>query len=250
MNDNILGLNKQSDKLFDNHLKYVKKTIKNKIAIYEPLEFKTALQEFIKWVRDDDFKVLNKAPENCVLENYLDHLIKGFLIEKTYMHFLFEEEDLIIRFILDISKKNNIPPHLGQEISVFVREKLEDKNKLAAIKKNFKEGSKLKTYFYTMTRNAVMDYQRKYNVKLELQDSVEMDKFKSAELSPHIKGEENEIKERVEKLDYQEKVAFKLYYYQNITSYNAIARTLKTTRHRAKKIVENAVDKVLKGSVK
>ncbi|UCH96053.1 MAG: sigma-70 family RNA polymerase sigma factor [Candidatus Aminicenantes bacterium] len=250
MNDKTFRLSKdQAEKIFKDNLKQIKKTIKKKIHIYDPLDFKTAYSEFIKWAQDDDFKVIKEVPGDCTFETYLDDLIKGFLIEKTYFHFLFEEEDLIIRFVKDISKKNGIPPNPGPEISVFVREKLEDKNKLAAIKKSFREGSKLKTYFYTMTRNAVMDYERKYNVKVEWQDSIDMDKFKSAAPSPHIKLEEKEIKERVEKLGHQEKVALKMYYYENITNFNAMARTLKTTRHKAKKILENAVDKVLKGRV-
>jgi hypothetical protein len=51
----------------------------------------------------------------------------------------------------------------------------------------------------------------------------------------------------VEKLENEEKIVLKMYYYENITNFNLMARTLKTTRHKAKKILENAVDKVLKG---
>jgi RNA polymerase sigma factor (sigma-70 family) len=239
----------QAGKIFQNHLKQIKRTIKKRIAIYEPLEFKTAYHGFIKWIQDEEYKVIREIPAGCPPESYLDDWTREYLIEKTYFHFLFEEEDLIDRFVMDISKKNGIPLTLNREISFFVREKLEDKNKLETIKRSFKGESKLKTYFYTMTRNAVMDYERKYYVKVESQDSFNMDKFKSAAPSTHIKVEEKEIKERVEKLGYAEKVAFKMYYYENITNFNVIARTLKTTRHKAKKILENAVDKVLKGKV-
>jgi len=237
----------QAGKVLENHLKHIKRTIKKKISIYEPLEFKTAYDGFIKWVQDKEYKVIREMPADCPLESYLDDRLREFLIEKTYFLFLFEEEDLIPRFVMDISKKNSIPLTLSQEITVFVREKLEDKNKIEAIKRSFKEGSKLKTYFYTMARNAVMDYERKYNVRVTCQDSIEMDKIKSSTPPPHVKLEEKEIKERVEKLGHQEKVAFKMYYYESITNFNLIARTLKTTRHKAKKIWENAVNKVLKG---
>ncbi len=250
MNEKTYHISKeQAGKIFENHLKQIKKTIKKKIAIYEPLEFKTAYHGFIEWIQDEEYKVIREIPADCPLESYLDDRIREFLIEKTYFHFLFEEEDLIARFVMDISKKNAIPLTLNPEITIFVREKLEDKNKLETIKRTFQEGSKLKTYFYTMTRNAVMDYERKYNVKVTCQDSVEMDKIKSSAVPPHVKIEEKEIKERVERLDHQEKIAFKMYYYENLTNFNLIARTLKTTRHQAKKILENAVDKVLKGRV-
>ena len=248
MNDRTLLVSKeQAGKIFANHLKQIKRTIKKRIAIYEPLEFKTAYNGFVTWIQNEEYKVIRELPDDCPLEIHLDDWVREFLIEKTYFLFLFEEEDLITRFVMDISKKNAIPLTLNPEISIFAREKLEDKNKLAAIKKNFKEGSKLKTYFYTMTRNAVMDYERKYNVKVTCQDSIDMDKIESSTPTPHIKMEEKEIKERVEKLEHQEKIALKMYYYENITNFNLIARTLKTTRHKAKKILENAVDKVLKG---
>jgi len=250
MNEKTFHISKeQAGKIFENLLKQIKKIIKEKIAIYEPLEFKTAFHAFVKWVQDEDYKVIREIPADYPLESYLDDRIREFLIEKTYFHFLFEEEDLIARFVMDISKKNSIPLTLNPEITIFVREKLEDKNKLETIKRSFQEGSKLKTYFYTMTRNAVMDYERKYNVKVTCQDSVEMDKIESSTTSPQVKVEEKEIKERVEKLENHEKIAFKMYYYENLTNFNLIARTLKTTRHQAKKILENAVDKVLQGRV-
>lgn len=248
MSDKTLLLSKeQAGKIFANHLKSIKRTIKKKIALYEPLEFKTAYNGFVNWAQNENYKVIREIPADCPLENYLDDRIREYLIEKTYFLFLFEEEDLITRFVINISKKNGIPLTLSPEISIFVREKLEDKNKLATIKKSFKEESKLKTYFYTMTRHLVFDYGRKYNVKVELKDSVDMDKIKSSTSTPHIKLEEKEIKERVEKLGHQEKIAFKMYYYENITNFNAMARTLKTTRHKAKKILGIAVDKLLKG---
>lgn len=250
MSDETFCLSKeQAGKIFQNHLKQIKRTIKKRIAIYEPLEFKTAYHGFIKWIQDEEYKVIREIPAGCPLESYLDDWTREYLIEKTYFHFLFEEEDLLPRFVMDISKKNEIPLTLSPEISTFVREKLEDKNKLETIKRSFKEESKLKTYFYTMTRNAVIDYERKYNVNVELKDSIDMDKIKSSTPTPHLKLEEKEIKERVEKLEHQEKIAFKMYYYENITNFSLIARTLKTTRHKAKKILENAVDKVLKGRV-
>ena len=250
MSDRTVCLSsEQAEKIVRNSLKHIKRRIKKKIAIYEPLDLKTACSQLVKWLCDEEYKVVREKPADCTFETYLDELIKDFLIEKAYFCFLFQEQDLVLKFVADISKKNSIPPHLNQEISIFVREKLEDKKKLAAVKKNFKEGSKLKTYFYTMTRNAVIDYERKYNVKVEQRDSIDMDKIKSTGPTPHTQLEEKEIKERVERLESRDKVVFKMYYYESITNFNAIARTLNTTRHKAKKILEKAVDRVLQGDV-
>lgn len=250
MRNETPGLSKeQAEKIFENSRKYIKRTIKKKIAIYEPLEFETAFTGFIEWIQREEFKVIREAPADCAFENYLDNKVREFLIEKTYFHFLFDGEDLIARFVISISKKNAIPLPLSQEIIIFVREKLEDKNKLASIKKSFKEDSKLKTYFYIITRNLVFDYGRKYRVKVELKDPVDMEKIEAPTPAPHIKLEEREIKERVERLCDDEKVAFKMYYYENITNFSLIARTLKTTRHKARKILREAVDRVLKGRV-
>jgi len=239
----------KSGETFELSLKFIKKTIKKKIAIYEPLTLNYAFPEFLKKIRDDGYCQLETISENISYEEHIERLIKDFLIERTYFHLLFEEEDLILKFVTDILKKNGIPLNLNEEITVFVREKLEDKRKLFQIKKNFKEASKLKTYFYAITRNAVMDYQRKYNVIVDLQDSLTLDKIKSPSPSPHCFPEEKEIKDRVDRLATLEKIAFKMYYYEEITNFNAIARTLNTSRHKAKKILERAVDIVLKGEV-
>ncbi len=223
--------------------------MKRKIAIYEPLDFKTAYKKFLIWVQGDGYKAIREIPADSPDRgsgSYIDDLVKGFLVETAYFYFLFEVNDLVEKFVTDISKRNGIPLSLSQDITLFAREKLESPNKLAAVKNNFREGSKLKTYFYTMTRFLVFDYGRKYNIKVESQDSFEMDKLRSAAPTPHLRREEQEIRERVERLAPPEKIAFKMYYYENLANFNAIARTLNTSRHKAAKILQQAVDNVLK----
>lgn len=240
----------QAEEILTSNLKLIKKTIKKKIAVYEPLQFNTAYLRFIKWMQSEEYNVIREFPGDTTIEAYFIDLIKEFLIEKTYFYFLFEDLDLVTNFVADVCRKYGIPAELCPEIEIFVREKLEDKNKVGKIKKNFKERSKLKTYLYTAIHYAVVDFERKYNIKkAEPDESNDMDKFASPSQGPQTKLELKEIKERVKNLDYKEKTAYRLYYFENIVNLSAIARTLKTSRHKAKKILASAVTKVLRGEV-
>jgi len=239
---------KQAREIFRDNSKLIKKTIKKKIAIYDPLEFKTVYNEFVLWIQDEEYAVLRKIPAKSRIETYLDDLVREFLIEKTYFIFLFEDRSLVTQFVIAVCSKYGIPAEFYSDIEIFVRNKLENKTKLEKIKKSFKEKSKLKTYFYTSVHFAVVDYERKYNVKkTEPGDCNDLDKLESATPGPHVKLEVKEIKERVRQLDYKEKIAFKMYYYENITNLSAISKTLKTTHYKAGKILKTALKNVLKG---
>jgi RNA polymerase sigma factor (sigma-70 family) len=238
----------QAREIFRNNIKYIKKTIKKKIGIYEPLDFKTAFNEFVLWIQDEEYEVLRKIPAKSAIETYLDDLIRNFLIEKTYFIFLFEDRSLVTQFVIDTCRKYGIPGEFYSDIETFVKNKLENKTRLEKIKESFKEKSKLKTYFYTSVHYAVVDYERKYNVKkAEPGDCNDLDKLESSTPGPHVKSEAKEIKERVQQLDYKEKIAFKMYYYESITNLSAIAGTLRTTRHKAGNILKTALKNVLKG---
>lgn len=254
-NDEFAGTNRpgivQAREILRNNIKYIKKTIKKKISKYEPLDFKSACNEFILWVTDEECEVLRKIPTKPEIETHLGDLIRKFLIEKTYFIFLFEDRGLVTQFVIDICKKYGIPGEFYPDIETFVRNKFEDKTKLEKIKESFEEKSKLKTYFYTGIHYAVVDYERKYNVKkAEPNESNDLDKLASSTPGPHVKFEAKEIAERVRQLDDKEKIAFKMYYQENITNLSAIARTLNTTRHKAGKILKTALKNVLKGGGK
>ncbi|MCK4762379.1 MAG: sigma-70 family RNA polymerase sigma factor [Candidatus Aminicenantes bacterium] len=250
VNETVRFGREQAGEEIKESLKFIKKNIKKRIACYDPLDFKGAYKEFVAWVQDGENVVFGEMPEGCTFEDYLDGLIKNFLIEKTYYYFLFEDQGLVPQFVTDIAKKMSLPLHLCLEITIFVREKLESPGKLAAIKKSFKERSKLKTYFFAMIRNLIVDYERKYNItKAEPNEENDLDKLPSSSLTPHTELEVKEIKERMDRLESFEKIAFKTYYYENVTNISVIARSLKTSFYKTKKILSSAKDKVLKGEI-
>jgi RNA polymerase sigma factor (sigma-70 family) len=248
----------QAEEILRKYLRHIKKVIKSKIGLYEPLDFKTALKAFLQWVQEKEYRVIREFPGGADFKTYLNSLIRKFLVEKTYYHFLFEDQSLVENYVRDILIHYSIPLNLVFEIATFVREKLETRKKVASVKRNFDEKSKLKTYFYTMIVRLVADYQEKYNVKdedkfikiVELNDTNDLDKLTSNSTTPLTEAEINEIKERVEKLPDKEKLALKLYYYDDIKKFSILGRILRTTRYKAEKMVKNARDKVLKGDLK
>lgn len=249
----------QAEEILRKYLRYIKRVIKNKIGLYEPLDFKTAFKAFLHWIQKEEYKVIREFPEgDSSFETYFNELIRQFLTEKTYHHFLFEDQDLVENYVRRILTHYSMPLELSEEIAIFVRDKLETVKKVESFKTNFKEGSKLKTYFYAAIANLVRDYQEKYNVqdedkfieKVVPNDTNDLDKLPSNSTTPLTEAEINEIKERVEKLPDKEKLAFKLHYYDDVKSFNAIGRTIRTSRYMAKKMVKNARDKVLKGDLK
>lgn len=246
----------QAEEFLKKYLRHIKKAIKSKISLYEPMVFKTAFIAFIEWIKKEEYKVTREFPGGDIsYETYINDLIRQFLVEKTYYHFLFEDQDLVENYLRDILTNFSIPLELTEEIANFVREKLETRKKINEIKRNFKERSKLKTYFYASIANLVKNYQKKYNVKeeynvikkIEPNKTNDIDKLPSNINSPLTASEVAEIKARVENLPDKEKLAFKLYYYDGITNFNALGRTLRTTRYKAEKLVKIAKDKVLKG---
>jgi RNA polymerase sigma factor (sigma-70 family) len=249
----------QAKEIFGKYLRHIKKAIKNKIAFYEPLDFQTALKAFLEWIQKEDYKVIMEFPggdSNFV--NYLNDLIKQFLVEKTLYLFLFEDQDLVENYVRDILIDFSIPLELTEEIANFVREKLETRKKINEIKQNFKERCYLKAYFYASIANLVKHYQRMYHAKdeykvrkrVEPNNTNDLDKLLSNNTSTVTEAEVAEIKTRIEKLPEKEKMVFKLYYYDGITNISALGRFIGNSRYKAKKILERAKDKVLTGEFK
>lgn len=244
----------QAEEFLKKYLRHIKKAIKSKISLYEPLEFKIALKAFLQWIQEEEYKLIREFPgRDSSFETYINDLIRQFLVEKTYYSLLFEDRDLVENYVRDILTNYSIPIELSEEIAIFVREMLETGKKVNEIKRNFKEQSKLKTYFYASIANLVKNYQKKYNVKeeynvikkIEPNKTNDIDKLPANTNSPLTASEVTEIKARVENLPDKEKLAFKLYYYDGITNFNALGRTLRTTRYKAEKMVKIAKYKVL-----
>ena len=246
----------QAKEIFGKYLRHIKKAIKSKISLYEPLEFKTAFNAFIECIKKEDYKVISEfLGGDTGFETYLNDLIRQFLVEKTFYYFLFEDQDLVENYVRKVLKDYGIPLNLESEITTFIREILETRKKVASFKRNFKERSKLKTYLYTAIARLVFDYQEKYRVKdenniikrVEPNDTNDIDKLPSNTAQPLTAAEVSEIKGRVEKLPDKEKLAFKLYYYDGIANFNALERTLRISRYKIEKMVKDARDKVLMG---
>ncbi|MCK5058188.1 MAG: sigma-70 family RNA polymerase sigma factor [Candidatus Aminicenantes bacterium] len=236
------------EKLSGDHLKIIKKIIESKIKIYAPLDLTKTLDEFINRIQKDDLKAINEFhSKKITFDKYLEVSIRNFLIEKTYFHFLFGDQDLTNKFVIDICKKIKIPKKLYSEIMTFVKARLENKIKLEKVKNKFKEKSMLRTYFYSMARRSVIDYIRKNKIKEEVEvEPNKLDKLESPNTSISIKWEEKEIKERIETLDDNEKVILKLYYYKGVAC-SRIAIMFGTTAYKIKKTLEVAKEKILKG---
>lgn len=243
--------NEQVEQRYINNIKQIKRIMKDKICFYKPLEFKTAYKEFNKRIQDGEFKVIKDNPGDFDFETYMRGLIKNFMIEQTY--FKLEEENFFQKIISNISKRYNIHPSLHEDILAFVREKME-KDKLGKVKK-FKEKSKITTFLFLVTRNLIFNFlsgRKKMEKAITVypHDIVNMlHDIKNDPEEVHITLEEEELKQiiakKIEDLPAEEKVAFKLFYCENITNICEIARVIKTSSYKAKKLVRESFGKIL-----
>jgi hypothetical protein len=143
-------------KTVKHRLKYIKKTLKKKIADYEPLDFKTTYKEFIQSVRDGELRIVKEIPGNCKASWCLDFLIKDFLTRQAY--FALGEKYIRQRLMnrLGISNPNDIK---FLEILDYIMERLE-KSDLEKIKK-FKEKCRFKTFLGLAATHLLLDFWRK-----------------------------------------------------------------------------------------
>ncbi|HLP61594.1 MAG TPA: sigma-70 family RNA polymerase sigma factor [Candidatus Deferrimicrobium sp.] len=232
---------KQAGKIVEQHLGYIKGAIQHKIAIYDPLDFKTTYQKFINRLQEEEFLVLREIPAGGNVENILDDLIKNFLIENAYYALAEKYIQGIIMNKLSSSDPNDIRV---LEIGDFIREKLEQEG-LKKLK-SFQEKSKFKTFLVTAVTRLLIDAWRQ---KGSIEENVikygpEFDAFFDPPvddpLKKLIKLEDENFKEKaaaflpriLDKLDYNEKLALKLKYEKDM-KLSAIARTLGYTRFKA-----------------
>ncbi len=245
----------QAAELVNKNLKRIKKTIKNKAAIYA-LDFKITFKRLVEELKANDYEIVRNIPGTGELENHLTDLIKNFLIRQAY--FAKEEEDFIGKIVTKVSKKNEIPLSFHDEIVTFLNEKFEEGSLIKL--KAFKEKSKFTTFLYKVIRNQTIDYVRKYkniNIPEEIIVPPEIiDIIYGSNVGPEeymIREEEEAIikkiteilPQKVERLGYKEKIAFKIYYYENITNINRIARGLGITRHKADAMIKRAWNEIL-----
>jgi RNA polymerase sigma factor (sigma-70 family) len=245
----------QAAEQVNKNLKRIRKTIKNKAAIYT-LDFKITFKQFVEELKANDYEMVRNIPGTGELENHLPDLIKNFLVRRAY--FAKEEEDYIQKVITNVSKEYKLPLSFGPGIANDVKEKIEE-GKFKKLKK-FKEKSKFTTFLFRVTRNLAIDYVRKnknINVLEEILVPPDIiNTLQRSSVTPEeymIMVEEEEIKkkiaerlpQKVEKLDFKEKIAFKVYYYEDITNLSRVARDLGITRHKADAMIKRAWNKIL-----
>ncbi|MCX6580175.1 MAG: hypothetical protein NT166_08325 [Candidatus Aminicenantes bacterium] len=232
----------RAEKIFNRCLGYIRKEIKRKIALYDPLDFKTTSRKFIRRLQDEEYKVIREIPADCEgVETVLEGLIKDFLIENAYYALAEKYIQRIIMNKLGASDANEIRV---LEIGDFIREKLE-KDGLKKLK-GFQEKAKFKTFLVTAVTHLLIDSWRqrgrieenatRYGPEFDaLFDPPVDDPLKKL-----IKLEDEDFKNKaavflpqvLEQLDYKEKLAIQLKYEQDM-KLSAIARTLGCTRFKA-----------------
>lgn len=230
----------QAEKIFNRCLGNIKKSIKKKIAVYDPLDFKSTFRKFIQRLQDEEFKVIREIPAECKTELFLDDLIKDFLIENAYYMLAEKYIQRIIMNNLGSSDPNDIRV---LETGDIIREKLE-KEGLKKLK-NFQEKAKFKTFLVTAVTRLLIDSWRqrgrieenvtKYGPEFDALFDPPIDD----PLKKLIKLEDEDFKNKaaaflpqvLDKLDYKEKLAIKLKYEKDM-KLSVIARTLGCTRFK------------------
>jgi RNA polymerase sigma factor (sigma-70 family) len=255
MSDKMLNLNKeQAEKLFKDNLKHIKRTIKTKIAIYEPLDFKTIYQGFIKWMQNEEFKITREIPVDCSTEVFLEDLIKNFLLEHAYYALAPKYLQRIIMNKLGNSNPNEVRV---QDAVDFTREKLE-KDGLKRLKK-FKEECKFKTFLTSVVyrllidlwrhQGTVEDHVKKYGPEFmaifDLPGNDPLSRLIRLEDEEFRKKAEELLPQVLDKLDSKEKIAIKIKYEKSIKT-GEIARTLGWTRYKTDQYIKQIERKIAK----
>ena len=253
-NDTARLEKQQAAKFVKLRLDYIKKTIKDKITLYEPLQSKPVYKKFILSLQENDFNIILEIPSHCDPETYLDDLIKYFLIENAYYALEGKYIQRILMNKLGVSDPNDI---YLLEIGEFIRERLE-KDEFKRLKK-FQERARFKTFLATAVVRLLFDFWRhkktveetavKYAPQLDalfaptvddpcsrlLQMEDEQEKDKAARFLPQV----------LATLDVREKLAVKLKYEKNM-NISAIGRTLDLTRYKAEQFIMNVENKIAK----
>jgi RNA polymerase sigma factor (sigma-70 family) len=241
------------------HIDRLEKEIKKKIALYKPLDFKTAGSGFRAWLEADEYEKVREIPPDRPIETFLDELRRDYLVERAYLA-LQETIDRLVKFKLNHAAENDMT---FLEMSDFIKERLEEDS----IKKlkQFSEKSSFKTFLYTTVGRLVIDYWRcrarsRQNVAKYGNDIEAM--FNGVQESPVeslIDREEEKTKihilgllpQVIAKLDVKEKLAVKMRYEQDANP-GEIARTLGCSRYKAERLIkatENKIKKIIENQL-
>lgn len=245
--------NVQVEKDLKHRLKYIKKTLKEKIAIYKPLDYITTYNRFIQWIQDGCIDNIKEIPGNGNSKEELNLLIKNFLIREAYYILgekyiqqclmnrlgLFEENDIKILEILD-----------------YIMEKLE-KNSMEKLKK-FKEKCQFKTFLSLVAVKELFNFWRKKYRAEKKATKYETD-FEDEYLRPvenpvdvMLKAEDEELKTQageilpgvLAELDSDEKLVYQLKYEMDLKKTSEIARRLGRSHYKTRQLIQRTERKV------
>lgn len=233
--------------------KYIKKTVKKRIHLYKPLELKATYRELLKWLQENDFKVLREIPPVGSIEGYLDDLIKNFLVKRAY--FTLEEEQYIRRIIKNKMSNSTVNEICYHEAVDYITERLE-RNNLKKLKV-FKEKAQFKTFLGVLINRLFIDSRRKWKIVEEKETyfGPEIEKQITANIDEpfiqliKLEGEEATIKaieiihEIMDTLKCDEKMAIKMKYEKGM-SISAISKDLNLPYHKTKKFIERLEKKI------
>jgi RNA polymerase sigma factor (sigma-70 family) len=253
-----MGFSKdQAERIFNKYANWISKTIKKKIAIYDPLEFEKTHEDFIKCLQDEDFKVLREMPKNYKTKVYLDVQIKSFLIQNTY--YALEERYIKQRIMNKIGSSEPDEIRILEAVD-FIMAELE-KDDMSGLKK-FKELCKFKYFLGTVVTRRWFDYLRRhYKIKKNVEKfSTDFENMFDAILEDPqkrlIKLEYEKAKkiaaeilpEIMDALEPGEKQAIK-WKYEDGLNVSGISRGLGYTRYKTEKFIakleKNIAKKIL-----
>lgn len=239
--------------MIKHRLKYIKKTLKEKIAIYKPLDYKTTYNRFMQWLADGCVGNIEEIPGNGNPGEDLDLLIKNFLIQEAYYVLgekyikqclmnrlgLFEENDIKILEILD-----------------YIMEKLEN-NSMEKLKK-FKEKCQFKTFLSLVAVKELFNFWRKKyragkkatKYEADFEDIYQRPVDNPADVM--LNAEDEAMKNRageilpgvLEELDPEEKLVYQLKYEMDLKKVSEIARRLRRSHYKTKRLIQQTESKI------
>jgi RNA polymerase sigma factor (sigma-70 family) len=243
----------QVEKNLKRRQKYIKGTLKEKIAIYKPLDFTTTYKEFIQLIQDGELNLIKEIPVNCQAKWCLNFLIKNILIQKAYYALgeKYIRQQLMNR--LGISESNDIKL---LEIVDYIMERLE-RNGLEKLKK-FKEKCKFKTFLSLLAASLLMDFWRKKyradkctaKYKTDFEDLFNPAAADPLEVLINWENEERKkqaaqmLPQILERLNPEEKIVYQLKYEMDIKKTSEIARRLDYNRYKTKQLVNKLEMKI------
>ncbi len=222
-------------------LSFIRKILARKISIYDPLNLKSVYKSFLHWLKEGEYKAIRILPTEQKEEDYLNQLVKDFLIRNAY--FVLEKKCIMYRLMRELNISNTNDVRL-LEIVDFISERIE-RDELGRLRK-FEEKCKFKTYFSLVVTRLLMDYWReKYKIikhitKYEPEYSDFLEKAQPGPLERLLEKQDETIKKRagiylpliLESLDFKEKLVIRLKYEQDL-NVSEIARTLGVSRYKA-----------------